>query len=182
MACVTAVSLRNTARAALLAAGGRGFVRFPESGALLVSDAIRRCESSTAKERLLEALSQAGFVCMEQDGLLLMNPSDALLETIAFEGGFSVNWADPLCGLQALARRWLSRKKQPMTAAGRQLVIDALRLTWQNRLTNGFEQLRAQTAVMQRNGDTSGFDLAGAVLANWCIRQENGREEKWHED
>lgn len=180
MACMTAVSLRNAARETLLAAGGRGFVRFAESGALLVSDAIRRCESDAAKEHLLEALAQAGFVCMERGGLLMMNPSDVLLETIAFEGCFSVNWADPLCGLQALARRWLSRKKRPLTPDGRQLVIDALRLTWQDRRTDGFEQLRAQAAVMQRNGDTSGFDLAGAVLAHWCIGQEKGGNH--HED
>ena len=49
MARVTAVSLRNAAREAMLAAGARGFVRFMDSGALLVSDAVRRCADEAAK-------------------------------------------------------------------------------------------------------------------------------------
>lgn len=178
MACVTAVSLRNAARRAMLDAGGRGFMRFAHSGALLVSDAIRRCESDAAKARLLDALAQAGFACMEQDGLLMLSPADALLEAITCEGGFSVDWDDPQFAVQALAARWLRRERRPLTPAGRQMIIDALRLTWQNCAALACSALRAQAAVMQRTGDTSGFHQAGAVLAQWCDRQEG----KCHED
>jgi len=178
MARVTAVSLRDKARSALLAAGGRGFVRFPEQGTLLVSDAIRRCESETEKERLVQALDQAGFDANEQDGLLMISPQDELLEAIAYEGDFAVNWDGGLCAVQALAVRWMNREKQPLTQAGRQLITDSLRQTWQGRMQEGFTLLRAQAAVMQRRGDTSGFYQAGVVLAYWCEEQEG----KCHED
>ena len=178
MARVTAISLRDAARNALLAAGGRGFVRFCDQGALLVSDAIRRCGDDAAKEQLTIALAQAGFTCREQDGLLMIDPQDELLEAIVYEGDFAVDLDSELCSVQALAARWLSRDKQTLTLAGRQLLLDALRLTWQDRIADGLAQLRAQAAVMQRYGDTSGFCEAGAVLANWCDRQEG----KCHED
>lgn len=177
MARVTAISLRSAAREVMLAAGGRGFVRFPESGALLVSDAIRRCEDDAAKQRLIDALAQAGFACTEQGGLLMINPSDALLEGIAYHGRLAVDWDGSLCDLQALARRWLGRQNQPLTPAGRRLIIDALRLTWHDRWADGLTQLRAQAAVMQRCGDVSGFYQAGAVLAHWCDEQGGKRHE-----
>lgn len=178
MARVTAVSLRDSARNALLAAGGRGFVRFCEQGALIVSDAIRRCESDAQRDKMIASLDRAGFDCREQDGLLLIDPKDQLLEVIAYDGDFAVDWDGKLCAVQALAVRWLNRKKQPLTAAGRQMIIGGLRLTWQDRLKDGLTHLRAQAAEMQRKGDTSGFQETGAVLADWCDRQEG----KQHED
>ena len=178
MARVTAVTLRDKARNALLVAGGRGFVRFPESGALLVSDVIRRCESDAAKERLTDALSQAGFDSNEQDGLLMISPRNELLEAISYDGDVSINWDGVLCDVQSLAARGLAKEKQHLNPAGRQLVMDALRLTWRNRMTDALVQLRAQAAVMQREGDVSGFWESGAVLALWCDRQEG----KCHED
>ena len=57
------------------------------------------------------------------------------------------------------------------------MVIDTLRLTWQDRMADDWMVLRAQAAVMQREGDTSGLYQAGAVLANWCDRQEGKRHE-----
>jgi len=177
MARVTAVSLRNAAREAMIAAGGRGFVRFMDSGALLVSDAIRRSEDDAAKQRLIAAIHQAGFDCRELDGLLMINPTDALLDAIAYEGDFSVHWSGALCAEQALALRWMKRERQPLTRAGRQLIIDGLRLTWQDRISDGLDALRAQAAVLQRKGDTSGFAQAGAVLADWCDRQEGKQDE-----
>lgn len=178
MARITAIALRDMAREAMLAGGGRGFVRFPECGALLVSDAIRRCEDGVAKARLLAAMTQAGFECREQDCLLLITPVDGVLSSIECSGACTVDWNGPLCIVQALARRWLARARQPLTAAGRQLVVDALRLTWQDRVRDGLAALCAQAAVMQRKGDTSGFREAGAVLKNWCDMQEgNGHED-----
>lgn len=178
MARVTAVSLRNAAREAMLSAGGRGFVRFMDSGALLVSDAVRRCADEAAKQRLMDALHLAGFDCREQDGLLMINPQDELLETITYDGAFSVHWDSRLYAVQALAVRWMKRERQTLTPAGRQLIIDTLRLTWQDRLMDGKMHLCAQAAVMQRSHDTSGLCAAGAVLADWCDRQEG----KHHED
>lgn len=172
MARVTAVALRDRARAALLAAGGRGFVRFPERGALLVSDAIRRCEDDAAKASLVSALEEVGFACREQDGLLMITPSDALLACIDCQGGCAIDWDASLYGAQALASRWLRCEKQQLTVQGRNLIVDTLRLTWQNRVLQGLEALRAQAAVMQRERDTSGFRQAGAVLKNWCDTQE----------
>ena len=176
MARITAIALRDRARAALLSAGGRGFVRFPEQGALLVSDALRRCESEAAEQGLKDALWQAGFECYKQDGLLLMTPSDALLENIDCDT-CRIDWDAPLHSAQALAKRWLACERRPLTAAGRQLIIDCLRLTWQDRVMDGLRALRAQAAVMQRNGDTSGFYQAGTVLADWCNEQEGERNE-----
>ena len=176
MARVTAIDLRDRARAALLAAGGRGFVRFCEQGALLVSDAIRRCEDDAAQRKLTDALAQVGFESWMQDDLLMMVPSDALLEQIACEG-CEVDWSSPLHGAQALAVRWLARERAALTNAGRQLIADCLRLTWQNRVMDGLRALCAQAAVMQRSGDTSGFYEAGAVLAEWCNEQEGKCDE-----
>lgn len=178
MACVTALSLRDMARKAMLDAGGRGFVRFLDQGELLVSDAIRRCEDDAARDRLMDALGRSGFKCREQSGLLMITPGDALLEQIAYKGGFEVNWDGPQCAVQTLAARWLARRRLPLTQDGRQLLLDVLRLTWQNRASEDLDALRAQAAVMQREGDTSGFAQAGAVLADWCDRQEG----KHHED
>ena len=177
MARVTALSLRAAAREAMLAAGGRGFVRFPDRGTLLVSDALRRCESDADRKKLTDALSWAGFDASEQDGLLMINPKDELLDAIAYKGDFAVDWDEKLDAVKALAMRWLGREKLPLTRAGRQLVIDVLRFTWQDRMTDGLEALRAHAAVMQRRGDTSGFSQAGAVLAYWCDRKEGKRHE-----
>lgn len=178
MARITATALRDRARAALLDAGGRGFVRFPERGALLVSDAIRRCEGETAKAHLFASLAAAGFDCDEQDNLLMISPSDALLADITCDSSCGIDWDGPLHSAQALSARWLSREEQPLTEDGRRLVIDTLRLTWQDRVMEGLAALRAQAAVMQRKKDTSGFRIAGAVLRNWCDMQEG----KAHED
>ena len=174
MACVTAIAMRDSARQALLGAGGRGFVRFCEQGALLVSDAIRRCEDDAAQQKLTDALAQAGFESWTQDDLLMILPSDALLEQITCDG-CEVDWSSSLHGVQALATRWLARERAALTQAGRQLIVDCLRLTWQDRVMDGLRQLRAQAAVMQRSADTSGFCQAGAVLANWCKEQEGKR-------
>lgn len=172
MARVTAVLLRNRARETMMACGGRGFVRFPDRGALLVCDALRRCESEGEKKSLLDAMEQAGFVCHEQDGLLYLTPADEMFVGIGCTQAVSVDWESPLCSAQALASRWLSKERRALTQAGRQLIVDALRLTWQDKVTEGLVSLRAQAAVMQRCGDSSGLHEAGAVLAEWLNMQE----------
>ena len=74
-------ALRERARAAVFAAGGRGFVRFLPAGetALLVSDAPRRCGDVPA---LLDGCRAAGFDARERDGLLLLTPTEAALRAL----------------------------------------------------------------------------------------------------
>lgn len=178
MARVTAVMLRSRAREAMLNGGGRGFMRFLDGGdMLLVTDALRRCEDEAACMRLKAALHAAGFFCREQDGLLLLSPGDGILADMPCPAEpDETDWSSARHGVYSLALRWLAREKLPLTAAGRQLVTDCLRLTWQpqERVLAGCAQLRAQAALMQRRGDFSGLREAGAVLYDWC--QEGSRE------
>ena len=175
MAGVTALRLRSRAREAMLAAGGRGFVRFlPAGGALLATDAIRRCKDEASRAALTDALAQAGFVCVLRGGLLELTPTDD--ELAGLDGGerLETDWESPLHPAQALAVRFLAKKRQPLTAAGRQLVMETLRLTWQtpDRLLSGLPALRAQAAVMQRKGDLSGLHEAGVLLREFCERED----------
>ena len=177
MARVTAVRLRERAREAMLASGGRGFMRFlPAGGALLATDAIRRCGDDAARERLTEALHAAGFVCEARGGLLELTPTDGVLS--AFNGGGrpAIDWENPLHPAQALAARFLNNPKQPLTPAGRQLIVETLRLTWlaPDRALLGLPALRAQAAVMLRQGDRSGLYEAGAVLREFCEQEQGG--------
>lgn len=178
MARMTAASVRDLARNTILAAGGRGFVRFLEEGdALLVTDAVRRCADAQA---LTAALEAAGFVCASEGGLMSLTPGDALLAQAGAPAGFSVDWADDLHPAQALAVRWLGQARLPMTSAGRQLAIGSLRLTWkpEKQVLFGLTALRAQAAKMLREKDTSGMHEAGAILAQWCAAQTGGSEDE----
>ena len=119
MARVTALRLRERARAAMLSADGRGFVRFlPAGGAL--------------------------------------HPA------------------------QALANRFQAAAAQPLTGAGRQLIVETMRLTWQTpeTLLSGLPALRAQAAVMQRRGDRSGMHQAGALLREYCEQEQGGMTDE----
>lgn len=177
MARVTAVRLRDRARGAMLAAGGHGFVRFlPAGGALLATDAIRRCGDDASRAHLTDALTQAGFVCKARGGLLELTPVDDVLS--APRGGEmpAVDWESPLHPAQALAARFLKNPKQPLMPAGRQLILETLRLTWlaPDRVLSGLPALRAQAAVMLRRGDRSGLHEAGALLKEFCEQEQGG--------
>ena len=177
MARVTAVRLREQARGAMLAAGGRGFVRFlPAGGALLATDAIRRCEDDTSRARLTDALAQAGFACGMRGGLLEMTPTDDVLLVPGGEERVAVDWESPLHPAQALAGRFLAAEKRPLTPDGRQLILETLRLTWlaPDRVLSGLPALRAQAAVMLRRGDRSGLHEAGALLKEFCEQEQGG--------
>lgn len=172
MAELMAVRLRNLARRTLVDAGGRGFMRFAEEGnALLVTDAGRRCDDPVALARALEC---AGFACSNQDGLLYLTPQDMLLKAvIGAQETPAICWEEMIHPVQALAVRWLSAPETALTQAGRQLVMDTLRLTGApgKDVLAGLDALRAQAAVMLRSGDRSGMYEAGAVLAQWCVYQ-----------
>ena len=177
MARVTAVRLRERAREAMLSSCGRGFVRFlPAGGALLATDAVRRCGDDAARARLTDALEAAGFACGMRGGLLEMTPADDVLSSLCGEGSIAVDWESPLHPAQALAGRFLAAEKRPLTPAGRQLIVETLRLTWlePDRVLSGLPALRAQAAVMLRQGDRSGLCEAGAVLEEFCKQEQGG--------
>lgn len=180
MARMTAAMLRSLARETMISGGGRGFMRFLDSGdMLLVTDAPRRSADDTQKDNLMCAFAGAGFACREQDGLMLLAPGTAMLEGVACPSKImEPDWNDPRCGVHALALRWLSKETKPLTPEGRQLILDCLRLTWQPeaRVIAGCMQLRAQAAVMQRNRDYSGLREAGAILYDWC-QEGRGNED-----
>ena len=170
MAGVTA--LRDAARTAMLSCGGRGFVRFLAQGdALLVCDAIRRCENEAQESALIAAFLSAGFVCDVQDGLLYLTPGEALLKELcgAAPERIAVDWAHPLCEEMALCDRLLKEKPQPPDDGARRLTMDMVRLLWQpgDKVIAGLPALRAQIAVRLRMGKRAGLHEAGRLLAGW---------------
>jgi len=179
MARMTAVMLRSIARETMITCGGRGFMRFLDDGdMLLVTDALRRCADKAERNCLVAALEGAGFACWEQDGLLLLAPSEAMLEGMTCPAETAAtDWRGVRHGAHSLALRWLRKDARPLTQAGRQLIVDCLRLTWQpeERVLAGCARLRAQVALMQRSGDFSGMREAGAILYDWC--QEGKSDE-----
>ena len=63
----------------------------PEGGALLVSDAARRCGDVRT---LLNACRMAGFAAEERDGLLLLTPTDSTLSALCGACGQAVRITD----------------------------------------------------------------------------------------
>ena len=179
MARVTALSLRAAAREAMLAAGGRGFMRFlPPGGALLATDAIRRCSGEEERMALQDALAQAGFACRECSGLLHLSPADEVLSGITGHGNGAVDWESPMHPAQALALRWVQRGKRPLTDDGRQLIMEALRISWAAEDPGELKALRAQAAVMLRQGDVSGFHESGVIVFEWCNSMCGGNADE----
>lgn len=174
---MTAQQMRALARETVLACGGRGFMRFADSGdALLVCDAARRCGEDEA-QRMSAALEEQGFTVCVVDGLMLISPGDEMIASIGADMP-KIRWADMDYAAQALAARLLKSPQLPLTPAGRALTGEALRLTGRpgEDVLAGLGALRAQAALMLRNGDRSGMYEAGAILKAWC----DGRNE--HED
>ena len=181
MARVTALSLRAAARETMIAAGGRGFMRFlPPGGALLATDAVRRCEGDAQKAALTDALHAAGFDVCEKDSLLMLTPANVLLGSIVCEEEPEIDWTSPLHAVQALGVGWIRKQKKTLTQDGRQLILEALRLSWQpmKQAKDGLEALRIRAAVMLRRGDDSGFHEAGTILLDWCDQQTGGNADE----
>ena len=174
MAGVSAAALRDRARDAMLDCGGRGFMRFaPPGGALLLMDAPRRCTDDAQARRLTDALERAGFACSTEGGMLLLTPRDELLRCKADVLPLQ-DWNLPLYEPRMLAVRWMKSGPQALTASGRQLVLETLRLLWQpkDKVLFGLDALRAQAAALLREGDTSGLYEAGCILYDWCREVE----------
>lgn len=172
MAAVTA--LRGRARAAVFASGGRGFVRFLPAGeeALLVSDAPRRCGGAAA---LLAGCEAAGFAARFRDGLLLLTPTEETLRALIAPVPIEVDWNAADAPIAAFAARLMRRENGPLTQEGLRLVVETLRLLWQDEthVRRGMAALRARSAACLRKHDDSGFFLAGALLAEWFQEQRD---------
>lgn len=178
-----ALLLRALAREAVLGADGRGFVRFlPPGEALLATDALTRSANAAQRERLTDALTGAGFVCVPQGALMTMTPMDELLLCVAAEcvQPVWIDWDEPLAQAQALAARWLQKPGLPLTDAGRALAMETLRLLWQPqaRVLAGLGRLRAMAARNMRTGDVSGAHEAGCCLSAWLFQKEKDKEER----
>ena len=171
MAGVTA--LRSEAREEILAAGGRGFVRFlAEGDALLVSDAPRR----GGADALTDALCAGGYEAAERGGLLYITPGTERLLALCKSqpGEIAVDWESPLYEAQALAARLLGEKALELDGGGKRLVLETARLLWQpkEKVRLGLPALRARIAVRLREKQRSGLHEAGRLLCGWLI--ENG--------
>lgn len=169
MACLTPAGLRSLMRDTLLAAGGRGFVRFARAGeGLLVTDALRRVADEAERRKITDALEAAGFVLLpEADGLLSVLLGDALLAQLGGEAVCAaIDWTSPLHPMVSLGMRLAAREIMPLTEDGRRLVFLALRILWQEdaQVLSGLSELRALAAAMQRKHDVSGFALCGQLL------------------
>lgn len=165
-------ALRDAAREAIFAAGGRGFVRFCAQGpALLVSDACRRGDAGA----LMRALEAAGFCAGEHAGLLHIAPGDEMLLALcaAQREHLAVDWESPLFEAQALCARLLKEARLPLDAGGRQLALDAMRLLWQDadKAAQGLPALREAIAVRLREGKKSGLYETGRLLCGWLEQQ-----------
>jgi len=149
-------------------------MRFAEEGnSLLVCDAAARCEDHG--EALCAALREAGFLCRRDGALLCLVPNDALLERLCEQAAApQVDWASELYPVQAFAARLLREERAEMTESGRAFVLQTARLLWRPapQVLRGIAALRAQAAVLLREGDRTGFARAGAMLCNWTIDQK----------
>ncbi len=175
MAGVTA--LRDAARAAVLRAEGRGFVRFLSQGeALLISDAPRRCQSAQELARLTDALCAAGFSCRIEDGLAYLLPQRETLLALcdAQPEVVSIDWDGPLFEAQALCARLLRERQAQVGEDGMGLLVDAARLLWQpgDKALAGLAALRAKMAAMLRKGERGGLYETGRLLCGWLAERE----------
>ena len=174
MAAVSAQNIRAKAREAIFAAGGHGFVRFlPAGGALLVSDAARRCDDAQA---LLDACRTAGFAAEERDGLIFLTPTDGALNALRDACRQDVrieDWDETEASAAAFATRLLQKEDAPLTEDGRRLVLETLRLLSQDdvHILMGMSGLRALAAVQLRHRDKSGMRTAGALIADWYMEK-----------
>ena len=75
------------------------------------------------------------------------------------------------------SRLLAGKRVLPLTAAGRELLLSALRATGMPGadVCAALDALRGRAAVMLRAGDRSGMRESGAVLAQWCRMKEDAQ-------
>lgn len=80
-----------------------------------------------------------------------------------------VDWDAPDAPTAAFAAYLMRRADRPLTEDGLRLVVETLRLLWQDEahVRAGLPALRARAAACLRVGEDSGFFLSGALLAGW---------------
>ncbi len=136
----------------------------PAGGELFVSDAPRHGAVKS------DVLAAADFLLREKEGLLYITPGDSLLrlcgENVQKQ---PVQWDADDMPVRTLAARFLREQPLPLTDDGRQMILETLRLLWQDdrHVELGMGGLRARAAVMLRKGDRSGLFEAGALLEDW---------------
>lgn len=151
----------------------------PEGGALLVSDAARRCGDVRT---LLDACRMAGFAAEERDGLLLLTPTNSTLSALCGACRQAVritDWDEEKASAAAFSVRLTRRKDAPLTADGRRLVLETLRLLSQDdaHILMGMAGIRARAAAQLRRKDESGMREAGALIAEWYMEKGGHRRE-----
>ena len=145
----------------------------PAGGALLVSDAARRCDDAQA---LLNVCRAAGFAAEERDGLLFLTPTDGALNALRDACRQEVrieDWDEAEASAAAFATRLLQKEDASLTADGRRLVLETLRLLSQDdaHILMGMSGLRALAAVQLRHQHKSGMRTAGALIADWYMKK-----------
>ena len=164
--------LRDEARAAILGAGRRGFVRFLSEGdGLLISDAPRRCADGAGMEQMIRALEEAGFSCRIEEGLAYITPGKARLMALcnAQIKEIGIDWDGPLFDMQALCARLLREKPLELDEDGARLLVKTARILWQpkKKVLSCAGALRAMIAVRLREGNRGGLYEVGLLLRGW---------------
>ena len=105
----------------------------------------------------------------ERNGLLLLTPTEAALRALDVPARIDVDWDAPDAPTAAFAAYLMRRADRPLTEDGLRLVVETLRLLWQDEahVRAGLPALRARAAACLRVGEDSGFFLSGALLAGW---------------
>ena len=93
----------------------------------------------------------------------------AALRALDVPARIDVDWDAPDAPTAAFAAYLMRRAARPLTEDGLRLVVETLRLLWQDEahVRAGLPALRARAAACLRVGEDSGFFLSGALLAGW---------------
>ncbi len=169
MEMLTAWRMREQLVSLLLDGEKRGFVHFaPTDGPLFISDA-----PLWGKDRELQiALCKSnGFICRSDEHFLWISPGEAMLCELAVE--IAENHA-PEPG--TFSYRCMRKARLPLTAAGWQCVLEALRMQQGKRQSVQEKALRRRMAVMQRMHDESGFYEVGCFLLEMLSMEKTVRE------
>ena len=96
-------------------------------------------------------------------------PTEAALRALDVPARIDVDWDAPDAPTAAFAAYLMRRADRPLTEDGLRLVVETLRLLWQDEahVRAGLPALRARAAACLRVGEDSGFFLSGALLAGW---------------
>lgn len=114
--------------------------------------------------------------------MLLLTPTDSTLSALCGACGQTVqitDWDEEKASAAAFSVRLTRRKDAPLTADGRRLVLETLRLLSQDdaHILMGMAEIRARAAAQLRRKDESGMREAGALIAEWYMEKGGHRRE-----